>query len=673
MTLQVFYLGTWVVMVTLTLMLSSLASLTLPVHLMLAGFAAYWALFGGWRHWRRYRPSPLGVTLVCGVLALVGIVLSLDTEDVVAGLSGSLWSVLPLFLFRGQRPYGHWLALFTVAALALISVMIREELLPFSLFLLFIVTLVLNLNATNLLELAGSQGARRYRLPGGYLRGLAPAFFWGAVTAGLIFFFFPRTGNWANPLSLRGQDSLTGYKGTVDLESATTIRESDRVEMQVVSEEKIWLAARLNSLYFRGNSVEVFDGSQWTPLEREWEPVFPNADLRYTRRHQSGNHHLEIFREQHVDQAVFYPGVLVSVRAPWRVTRGLLSDGTGNLKRFRKGNIRYSYKVQVVDPKPAPDLPWAELRRRAKSFPKENLQIPKSISTAPFWKAWKAELNPNSWKRKTTEEVLAEISQHFRENYAPTLIHEFPDALPLEGFLRDRRGHCEYFATATALLLRSQGIPARLVLGFRGGTYNDVSQTVEVRAKNAHAWLEFQSGLGQWTRYDPTPVIPYLSGKGLRDQWTLYAHAVAFWFNRYVVQYNMDTQRQLFQSFANLGRRRPQEPFSWGIFGRNVAVALLILGLLWGARRLLPLLGRSGEAMPAYYLEFLRWTAGKGFKRERGESLRQFHHRVAEGTGARKEVAQVDACIHRDRYGKNPSTPEQHAEVMRVVRSQAQA
>lgn len=84
-----------------------------------------------------------------------------------------------------------------------------------------------------------------------------------------------------------------------------------------------------------------------------------------------------------------------------------------------------------------------------------------------------------------------------------------------------RRGHCEYFASALALMLRSQNIPARLVVGYKGGDWNSIGQYYLVRQKHAHAWVEalltgdevpaeevagVPSGGGAWYRLDPTPA-----------------------------------------------------------------------------------------------------------------------------------------------------------------------
>ena len=88
-----------------------------------------------------------------------------------------------------------------------------------------------------------------------------------------------------------------------------------------------------------------------------------------------------------------------------------------------------------------------------------------------------------------------------------------PSLDPVEDFLVNRKeGHCEYFASALALLLRSVDIPSRIVNGFKGGDWNDLTQTMNVRQKHAHSWVEAYVGpepdaekIPIWITLDPTP------------------------------------------------------------------------------------------------------------------------------------------------------------------------
>jgi transglutaminase-like putative cysteine protease len=66
-------------------------------------------------------------------------------------------------------------------------------------------------------------------------------------------------------------------------------------------------------------------------------------------------------------------------------------------------------------------------------------------------------------------------------------------------------GHCEYFSAALVLLCRSAGIPARIVTGFHGGSWNGFENYFMVKNSEAHAWVEIFDGDAYWVRVDPTP------------------------------------------------------------------------------------------------------------------------------------------------------------------------
>lgn len=110
---------------------------------------------------------------------------------------------------------------------------------------------------------------------------------------------------------------------------------------------------------------------------------------------------------------------------------------------------------------------------------------------------------------------------------------------PLEAFLLDHRtGHCELFATSLALMLRSQGIPSRVVNGFFGGEWNPVGHYWLVRHSDAHAWVEAWLPGPGWTSLDPTPA-PSAPSASLAT--ALVDHANSQWTHR-VLTLDADTQ-----------------------------------------------------------------------------------------------------------------------------------
>lgn len=95
-----------------------------------------------------------------------------------------------------------------------------------------------------------------------------------------------------------------------------------------------------------------------------------------------------------------------------------------------------------------------------------------------------------------------------REPYVYTLVPGLLGAEPVDGFWLDSRsGFCEHYASAVTVVLRRWGIPARIVTGYLGGEINPVNGVLEVRQRDAHAWVEYwQAGRG-WVRLDPTGAV----------------------------------------------------------------------------------------------------------------------------------------------------------------------
>lgn len=120
---------------------------------------------------------------------------------------------------------------------------------------------------------------------------------------------------------------------------------------------------------------------------------------------------------------------------------------------------------------------------------------------------------------------------------------------PLEEFLFVyRSGHCEYFASAMVLMLRSQGIPARYVTGFLGAELNPLESYHVVRQQNAHAWVEAHTPTRGWQVYDPTPPEgrPAISQQGLGLFFRQLADYVMFRWDRYVLTFGAEDQKSLF-------------------------------------------------------------------------------------------------------------------------------
>src|SRR5262249_48804908 len=139
------------------------------------------------------------------------------------------------------------------------------------------------------------------------------------------------------------------------------------------------------------------------------------------------------------------------------------------------------------------------------------------------------------------------IEKYLRNNFGYTL--ELPgerEPDPLARFLFERKkGHCEYFASSMAMMLRTLGIPARVVNGFRGGEYNDLTSSYIVREKDAHSWVEAYFPEYGWVTFDPTPAGPATGPMTGWSRIALYMDAARQMWREWIVNYDFSHQARL--------------------------------------------------------------------------------------------------------------------------------
>jgi transglutaminase-like putative cysteine protease len=139
------------------------------------------------------------------------------------------------------------------------------------------------------------------------------------------------------------------------------------------------------------------------------------------------------------------------------------------------------------------------------------------------------------------------IENYLQTNYGYTL--ELPGVRepdPLARFLFERKkGHCEYFASSMTMMLRTIGIPARVVNGFRGGEYNDLTSSYIVREKDAHSWVEAYFPEYGWVTFDPTPSGSADEAATGWSRIALYMDAASQMWREWIVNYDFTHQVRL--------------------------------------------------------------------------------------------------------------------------------
>ncbi|HEY0142575.1 MAG TPA: transglutaminase domain-containing protein [Thermoanaerobaculia bacterium] len=130
-------------------------------------------------------------------------------------------------------------------------------------------------------------------------------------------------------------------------------------------------------------------------------------------------------------------------------------------------------------------------------------------------------------------------------------------SMSLDDFLlRDRAGHCEYFAAGTVALLTALDVPARVVGGFYGGRYNPLAGFHAIRREDAHAWVEMWNGT-RWVTYDSTPPSLRPGGGGENPLLMLFGalgESITYFWDRYVLTFGLGDQIALFTEAITRGR-----------------------------------------------------------------------------------------------------------------------
>jgi transglutaminase-like putative cysteine protease len=233
------------------------------------------------------------------------------------------------------------------------------------------------------------------------------------------------------------------------------------------------------TLHLRGTAYDTYDGHAWSQSARSVAASRPAApsSLAPTMR-------VEL-------EPVDPPLLFVPLRATAHGA-GFRGGPEGELRSVARA--RLSYDVGPEETRPLEPLEAAD-RARYLALPED--LAPRISALAASWTAGAS----------SPIERARAIEDHLRSEYRYDV--DAPSARegdPVDHFLFvARRGHCQHHATATTLLLRAAGVPARTVTGFLGGSYNRFGQFYVVRRSDAHAWVEaYLDGIG-WTTFDSTP------------------------------------------------------------------------------------------------------------------------------------------------------------------------
>ena len=500
----------------------------------------------------------------------------------------------------------------------------------------------------------------------------------------VLFFAVPRFDQFAWRGPAAGSQSVVGFSDKVALgELGRMIESRDEVLRVKFYEGQTDVPQPVHGeIYLQGALVTIYEHGEWqtgTPTLDRFQGI---AQIERAQRFPSGLVRQEITIKGLDREELFYVSPYVPLRSRFYI----------NVDRTRQRLLRnpqvcsqtFFYELgttAIVDGVQKPLVPAGEWDSTVIPAGDGADSLPNLAALA---RRWIAESGlPKEDRAGRARYIEQQLADSGRFKYSLARQPRNPGIDLIEDFVTEHpEGHCEYFATALTLMLRSQGIPARMVLGFKCDEWNDLGGYYQVRQLHAHAWVEAYlepsqippdllhgkdywpwSRRGGWLRLDPTPASA-MSGQAtgwlapLRRgmQWLDFA------WSHYIVELNCERQRNaIYRPIADAVRtiaQRVSSPDWWrAVFhaiggalqtsgvGGIVSWLLLTLSTLAGLAllaalgRLVWLLGRRlrtlwlGNHAAAggrrrieveFYRRFENLAARRGMVRPAGQTQREF-------------------------------------------------
>jgi transglutaminase-like putative cysteine protease len=468
--------------------------------------------------------------------------------------------VMVVRMFSAQRDRDHYFIAIIAFLMVLAAAVLTVDsifLAAFAGFLLVAVVTVILMEMNHAARKASIQSketsdARAYRHMAMSLASASPVIvLFILMGAAAIFFVLPRFSAGYLSAYAPSNELTTGFSDRVQLGSIGTIQQSSAVVMHIKIDGD---RTGAYDLKWRGVSLSEFDGRTWsTPHLRDRITPQSNGEFhlntRLSRAAPSPREqtiHYQVLLEPFGSNVFFLAPTALTLRGNYRAIA--IDSGTAvfnldlehSVERYEATSlITRDDAPRVLSERVSPEMLAPDLRLPAMLDPRIPL-LAEQVSAS-------ATDNYNK--------ALA-VENYLKTKFGYTLqLPRVPPHDPLANFLFERRqGHCEYFASAMAVMLRSLGIPSRVVNGFRSGEFNDVSSQYVVRASNAHSWVEAYFPDRGWISFDPTPAAT----SELRTGWgriMLYLDAAASFWREWIVSYDVGHQRLLGQQARRSSRQ----------------------------------------------------------------------------------------------------------------------
>jgi transglutaminase-like putative cysteine protease len=506
-----------------------------------------------------------------------------------------------------------------------------------------------------------------------------------------IFIVIPRVGKGFLSFRRDGGQKVAGFGNQVELGGFGVIRDDPTVVVRVTPPLVDEKAARL-SLRLRGTSFDHYDGKRWTRspssveyLRARGQDLYPLWREPVDRRDIPYQIVLE-----HLDEPVlFLPEGTVALSIPPRNERGervmrKVSVGTGLDVRYDADGVGLVYTAYIDERTPSRAL-GALLPESMRAY----LQVPRGHERVAALA--REVVGDAASPEEKTQRILRYLGKGaYRYSLEQPDVGNKP---PLEAFLLDAKsGHCEYFSSAMAVMLRTVGVPTRNVTGFVGGRFNPYGRYYALRQGDAHSWVEVYFESRGWVTVDPTPPARAQVGPrvGLWSDVSALVDAMRTRWMTSVVGYDLRTQVGILRKIGRwLAAHQPQVdqlsgdgPSDGSDFrawlsraGRalGVALAVLLAGVavwLWRRRQRKDGHKTSAEQLAAVrlYRDLERALVKQGHARPSAVTPLEHARFLSErGVPCAEDIASVTKRYVEARYGERPLSAQDLAALKAAV------
>lgn len=346
----------------------------------------------------------------------------------------------------------------------------------------------------------------------------------------VIFFAIPRFSAGILQKSRGEALKTTGFSERVDLGMIGSLKEDPQIVMRVELSDQ---SSRLKDLlYLRGVAFDHYNGRSWSASTRSWRTLPHVGGGMYAAgtsgRRMPDNTPAPLRQDillEALDTSVLFAAPFAEFVISGEIS-GLQTDKMGGLHLPFPSSTRLRYSVISHEHQVFEEEQHESTPSYSDSILSQYLQLP-AISPRIGDLAQHVTAGTIS-----PYEKVAAIYRHLSSEYRYSLdIESTTSARPIEDFLFTRKtGYCEHYATAMVVMLRSLGIPSRLVTGFLATEWNNFGNYYTVRQRDAHAWVEVYYPHSGWVTVDPTPAsaigtsssswqVLHRIGDSLRLQW----------------------------------------------------------------------------------------------------------------------------------------------------------